>query len=33
MTIIDHRLAAPDAPVLDLRPLAGAATTTDSKGE
>jgi regulator of protease activity HflC (stomatin/prohibitin superfamily) len=33
ITIIDHRLAAPDAPVLDLRPLAGAATPTDSKGE
>jgi regulator of protease activity HflC (stomatin/prohibitin superfamily) len=33
MTIIDHRLAAPDAPVLDLRPIAGAATQTDTKGE
>ncbi len=33
MTIIDHRLAAPDAPVLDLRPLAGATTQTDAKGE
>jgi regulator of protease activity HflC (stomatin/prohibitin superfamily) len=33
LTIIDHRLAAPDAPVLDLRPLAGAALPTDPKGE
>jgi regulator of protease activity HflC (stomatin/prohibitin superfamily) len=33
MLIIDHRLAAPDAPVLDLRPIAGAATQTDAKGE
>jgi regulator of protease activity HflC (stomatin/prohibitin superfamily) len=28
ITIIDHRLSAPDAPVLDLRPLAGARRTT-----
>jgi regulator of protease activity HflC (stomatin/prohibitin superfamily) len=33
MLIIDHRLATPDAPVLDLRPIAGAATQTDAKGE
>jgi regulator of protease activity HflC (stomatin/prohibitin superfamily) len=33
MLILDHRLAAPEAPVLDLRPLAGAAAQTDAKGE
>jgi hypothetical protein len=33
MTIIDHRLNWPEAPVLDLRPLSGAALPTEAKGE
>ena len=33
MTILDHRLSAPDATVLDLRALPGAAAAAASDGE